>query len=308
MDRDEDVRGPRGEHREARTAAGVTLATESFGVPGDPALLLIGGATWSMDWWVPDLCRALADRGLRVIRYDQRDTGASSTDPPGEPGYGPLDLAGDVVAVLDAHDVAAGSLLGLSMGGGLAQLVAATRPERVASLVLVATSPAADVGRELPPPTRAVLETFVEPTWPDWADRDAVVSFMVEAERPYAGPGAFAEAEVREIAATVLGRSRDVAAALRNPGIVAGRDAGAVDLGAITAPTLVVHGSADPLFPPEHAEALREALPATGPVLLLPGMGHQIPPRDTWPVLVPAVAAHVRDAAGPHPRSGGTGR
>ena len=91
-----------GDRTTVRVGDGAQLCVEAIGDRDDPALLLIGGATWSMDWWEEGLCRRLADRGRLVVRYDQRDTGRSTSYPPGAPGYTPADLVADAVAVLDA--------------------------------------------------------------------------------------------------------------------------------------------------------------------------------------------------------------
>src|SRR6266542_1607447 len=105
-------------------ANGVDLCVETFGNPADPAVLLIMGASASMDWWEDGFCERLAAGGRYVIRYDQRDTGRSVTDPPGAPTYRFVDLCEDAVGVLDALGVEAAHVVGVSMGGGVAQLVA----------------------------------------------------------------------------------------------------------------------------------------------------------------------------------------
>lgn len=275
------------------TSGAATIAAQATGDPADPALLLIGGATWSRDWWPDDLCRRLSAAGLRVIRYDARDTGASTSYPPGEPGYAAADLVADAVAVLDAFAVAAAVVLGLSMGGGIAQQVASRHPERVAGLVLVSTSPADGVDRDLPPPTPEILATLErgEPE-PDWTDRGAVVEWVVRSERPYAGRGRFDEPMVRALAEQVWERTPSMASAA-NHLVVAG--GGSADLQGLRAlPTLVVHGSADPLLPLAHGQALAALLDAR--LLVLDGVGHQLPPPDTWPGLVDHVASLARSA------------
>jgi pimeloyl-ACP methyl ester carboxylesterase len=93
---------------------GLELCVEAFGRRTDPALLLIGGATWSMDWWEDELCRRLAGRRRLVVRYDQRDTGASTSYPPGAPGYSAADLVEDAVRVLDGFGIRRAHLVGLS--------------------------------------------------------------------------------------------------------------------------------------------------------------------------------------------------
>lgn len=264
----------------------VTLGVESLGDPDDPALLLIAGGGWSMDWWDDDLCARLVGRGLRVIRYDHRDTGVSTTWPAGAPGYTGRDLMTDAVAVLDALGVGRAHVAGLSMGGGIAQRLALEFPGRVAALTLLATSPLDPAVGDLPGPTPAIEAVFAG-EGPEVTDP---VEALVEGERPFAGPDAFDEARVRAIATRVVARSRDLAAA-GNHVMVGPGPMGPTDLGALAGlPTLVVHGGADPLFPPAHGRALAAAIPGAR-LLELPGMGHQLPPRDTWDELVDAMVA-----------------
>ncbi|WP_135849687.1 alpha/beta fold hydrolase [Serinibacter arcticus] len=268
---------------------GEVAAQDTGPIAGRSAVLLIGGATWSRDWWPEPFCAALVAAGLRVLRYDQRDTGAATLSPVGEPGYTAPMLADDAAAVLSAFDVGRACVLGLSMGGGTAQLLAATHPDRVASLVLVSTSPAGDVGRDLPGPTPEIVETFTDAAAePDWSDHEAVVTWVVETERPYAGPGTFDESAVRALADRAVARTPSLAPAATNHLAVAG-SASSVDVGALRGiPALVIHGGADPLFPPAHGRALAEALAA--PLLVLAGVGHELPPASTWDVVVPRIA------------------
>jgi pimeloyl-ACP methyl ester carboxylesterase len=114
----------KGEHFTARAPDDAQLCVETVGRRGDPAVLLIGGATWSMDWWEDDLCRRLAERGRLVIRYDHRDTGRSTGYPPGKPGYTTADQVSDAVAILDALEIDRAHVVGLSMGGRIAQRMA----------------------------------------------------------------------------------------------------------------------------------------------------------------------------------------
>lgn len=283
---------------------GGTIAAQAVGRPQDPAVLLLGAATWSRsrDWWADELCSALADEGLFVLRYDTRDTGQSTLSPPGRPDYTAPDLADDAVLVLDAFGVTAATLAGLSMGGGLAQQIAAVHRDRVAALVLMSTSPAGDVG-ELPGPSPAILGTFdAEPPAPDWSDADSVADWMIAAERPYAGPGMFDEHGMRRLVAAVWARTPSMASA-GNHFLVA-ESAPPIDVTALRGlPALIVHGSADPLFPLAHGEALAEALDA--PLLVLDGVGHQAPPPGVWPTLIPAMSRLARTAAGHRPTLNG---
>ncbi|PVZ07751.1 alpha/beta fold hydrolase [Actinomycetospora cinnamomea] len=270
---------------------GVQLDVEVLGDDGTaPAVLLIAGGGWSRDWWDDDLCARLVDRGRRVVRYDQRDTGASTSWPAGAPGYTGAELVTDAVAVLDAVGVEHAHVVGLSAGGGTAQELALTHRGRVAALTLIATSPIdPDVG-ELPGPTPAAAAVFAdEGPGPDWSDPDAAATALVEAERPLAGPGAFDEKRIRAIAERVVARSRDLAASTTNPFIVASGTAGPTALGELAGlAVLVVHGTADPLFPVEHGRALAAAIPGAR-LLEIEGMGHQLPPEPTWDRFVDAL-------------------
>ena len=120
---------------------GIRLCTEAFGDPSDPPVLLVMGMGASMLWWEEDFCRALAAGGRFVLRYDHRDTGRSETYEPGRPGYSGADLVADAARVLDGYGIAAAHVVGLSMGGALAQAFALDHPTRVLSLVLMSTSP-----------------------------------------------------------------------------------------------------------------------------------------------------------------------
>jgi pimeloyl-ACP methyl ester carboxylesterase len=185
---------------------GTTLAVESLGHDDDPVLLLLGGAGWSRDWWDDELCDRLVGSGLRVVRYDQRDTGESTHWPAGAPAYTGPDLAADTIAILDALGVDRAHLVGLSMGGALAQEIALQAPERVASLTLIATTAVDPRVGDLPgvAPELAAHFTQAAPE-PDRSDPAAAVEALVEGERPFAGPAAFDEGRVRALAAAVPG-------------------------------------------------------------------------------------------------------
>jgi pimeloyl-ACP methyl ester carboxylesterase len=127
---------------------GVDLCVETFGDPADPPVLLIAGMGSSMDGWPAEFCAELAAAGRFVIRYDHRDTGRSVSYPTGRPGYTGGDLRADTLGILDVFGIARAHLVGISMGGGMSQVLGIEHPDRVASLTLVCTSsgPAADVG------------------------------------------------------------------------------------------------------------------------------------------------------------------
>ncbi|RZU60967.1 alpha/beta fold hydrolase [Zhihengliuella halotolerans] len=278
----------------------VTLAVDEVGDQSGPPVLLIAGATQSMDWWPPDFCETLAADGLHVIRYDQRDTGESTASPPGHPSYTGGDLATDPLRIMDRLGISAAHLVGVSMGGGIAQYLGVHAADRVLSLTLIESSPAGGGTDDLPPPEAAVAEDAT-PEPEDWSDTSAVIDYRVEAERPYAGSLGFDDARFRAIATREAGRSRDMAASMVNHFLLAA-DAGA-DPSLITAPTLIVHSDSDPLFPLAHGEALARIIP-NATLLRVHGMGHEVPPPRVWNVVVPALVEHVRAASAIVPESG----
>jgi pimeloyl-ACP methyl ester carboxylesterase len=271
---------------------GVQLCTEPFGDPGNPPILLIMGVGASMLWWDADFCRGLAAGGRYVIRYDHRDTGRSTTFPPGNPGYTGAALTTDAVAVLDGYGVAAAHVVGMSAGGGIAQELALDHADRVRSLVLVSTSPAVPVARTLPPPTEP-FRRFLATAHVDWSDRESVIRYLADYWRALAGERPFDESACRDLIRRDIARARDVAA-VRNHDLLA--DGGPTNraLSSISAPTLVIHGTADPMFPLAHGRALAEEIP-TAHLLALEGAGHGFD-RVDWSTVVPAILSHTADA------------
>ena len=273
----------------------VELFVESFGDPRRPTILLVSGAASSMDWWDAELCTRLADGGRHVVRYDHRDTGQSTTGPHGSPSYDGWQLQRDVAILVEALTVGPVHLVGISMGGGIAQVTALRRPELVASLTLVATSAVGGVDADLPGPSPALQASFADPPpEPDWADADSYADWTVRGARTYAGTIGIDEPRVRATAVAVHARSHDPAAAGNHWLVVSGDEGPSepLDVRRIAAPTLVLHGSDDPLFPLPHGEALAAAIPGAR-LLVVPGMGHEVPPAPTWDLVIPALLRHT---------------
>jgi pimeloyl-ACP methyl ester carboxylesterase len=265
---------------------GVGLCVETFGDDRDPALLLIMGAAASMLLWEADLCERLAAGGRFVIRYDHRDTGRSVTYAPGAPQYTGHDLVADAAGVLDALAVSSAHLVGLSMGGGIAQRLALDEPDRVSSLTLISTSAGGPDLPEMSDELRAYFDSPPPP--PDWSDRSAVIDYLVEDERAYAARSRpFDEAARRELAGRNFDRSIDLAATMTNHLLLAGDGGWRERLGEIRVPTLVLHGTEDPLFPIGHGQALAAEIPGAR-LIALERTGHELP-RETWDVVAPAI-------------------
>ncbi|WP_329280804.1 alpha/beta fold hydrolase [Streptomyces sp. NBC_00691] len=270
----------------------VELCAETFGDPADPPLLLIHGAGHSMLAWDEQFVRRLAAGGRYVIRYDSRDAGRSTGYPAGEPPYDLRDLVADAAGLLDALRLPSAEIVGMSQGSAVAQLLALDHPDRVTSLALASSTPGGPGHDQpdLPPMTEALRAVFTtHAPVPDWNDRAAVVEWLVEGERPFAAPSRPFDTEaMRAWATRVVDHADDIAAQVTNPFLI---DAGApwrARLGTITAPTLVLHGAEDPLFPLEHGRALATEIPGAR-FLTMDRTGHEVFPRETWNEVVPAL-------------------
>lgn len=255
---------------------GIRLATESFGAPGDPALVLVMGATASMLGWPDELCQALAGQGFFVIRFDHRDTGQSTTVPPGEAGYAVEDMAGDVLAVLDGYGLRAAHQVGMSLGGYLGQMVAVSHPDRVLSLTLIGSEPLGWDGEPLPHIGDEFMAHFGALATLDWSDRAAVTGFLVESERLCAGgSGNFDAGRETARVARTLART-DSPASMFNHGALGSTGDWTGRFRDITCPVLVIHGALDPILPLPNGEALAAGIP-NARLVVLQGVGHELP-------------------------------
>ena len=277
-------------------ANGVDLCVDTFGDAGDPAILLIAGSESSMDWWEDELCELLASGPRFVLRYDLRDTGQSVSYEPGAPEYDGADLVADAVGLLDVLGIARAHVVGISMGGGIAQQLALEHGGRVTTLTLISTSPVGPRAPNAPalPSLSAELSAhFAEPTpEPDWADRAAVVDYIVQGLRPYAGSLPFDEKRQRALVQRVVDRTTSIASSMKNHSLIHGGRPVRGRLGELGVPTLVLHGTADPLFPFGHGEALAAEIPGAR-LVALEGMGHEMPPRPVWDIVATAILAHT---------------
>ena len=275
---------------------GVELCVQSFGDPDDPAILLIAGGASSMLHWAEEFCERLAAGRRFVIRYDHRDTGRSVSYPPGAPQYTGRDLAEDAIRVLDAFGVARAHVVGISMGGALGQSLAIHHPARVASLTLSSTSPvgARADDPDLPPASAEVMAEFGAVSEPDWSDRSAVMEYLVTQERLCTSKSRpVAEEFIRELARRTVDRAVSIASMNNHFLLATGDDLARRRLAGITAPTLVIHGTEDPVFPIAHGAALAGDIPGAR-LLELEQTGHELPPA-VWDTVVPAILEHSRE-------------
>jgi len=284
-------------------ANGLDIEYEVHGDPKNPALLLIMGLGVQLIHWDDGFVDELVRRGFYVIRFDNRDVGLSTkmesagvADIAGvlagetKPAYSLDDMADDAVAVLDALHIKAAHIVGASMGGFIAQLVAINHPEHTLSLTSIMSGPG---GHDAVPPTPEALEALVRMPA---ATREEIVANSIDARRIFAGEGnPFNVDEQRALVERAYERSyypvgfgRQYAAILASKTRIPG-------LRQLRVPTLVVHGADDPLIPPENGKRVAAAVPGAR-YLEFKGAGHNLPP-STWPAVADAIAETARQAS-----------
>jgi pimeloyl-ACP methyl ester carboxylesterase len=280
---------------------GITLCYETFGDPGDPPALLIMGLVTQMVAWHEDLCRELAARGLYVVRFDNRDCGRSThlQGPPPTLGqlllrskrparYTLADMADDASGLLSALELAPAHTIGASMGGMIAQTLAARHPEQVRSLVSIMSSTG---GRWVGQPSLRAYPLFLRRTTRDEGREE----FVERAARMFATIGSTELpqdiADIRELAAVSYDRDRDHAGPGRQLAAIVASGDRTAELRRIEAPTLVIHGTADPMVTPSGGRATARAI-AGAKLMRIEGMGHYLP-RTAWPRLIDAIASHT---------------
>ena len=274
------------------TSVGFDIATEAFGTPDDPAIVLIMGSTASMLSWPDALCHGLADQGFYIIRFDHRDTGQTTTLPPGEATYTVEDMASDVIAILDAYDLPRATLMGMSLGGYIAQMVALKHPDRVRSLILHASEPLGWDGPDLPHIAPEFLDHFSQLSSLDWSDTVAVTDFLLTIERLSHSTGmAFDETATRQRIHQVLNRAIQPASMFNHASLTT-REDWTGRLRDLSRPTLILHGELDPILPPDNARALNATIEGSE-LLIVPRLGHALP-AAILPTFIDTIARHTR--------------
>jgi pimeloyl-ACP methyl ester carboxylesterase len=288
---------------------GVTLCYETFGDTDDTPILLIMGLATQMIAWHEDFCEQLADRGFYVVRFDNRDIGRSTHfdfRPPTllemarrrvrPEQYSLSDMAEDSAVLLSELGISPAHVVGVSMGGMIAQVLAAEHPDAVRSLVSIMSTtgsrwhgqPAVSVYRYLlrPPPR----------------DRDGYIQRSAEVFG-LVGSTAFPRDEqyIRERAGRAYDRGFDVRAGGRQLGAIVASGDRTKALGEIKARTLVIHGTVDKMIRPSGGRATAKAIPGAR-LQMIEGMGHDLP-RGAWPLLLDAISEHARAADGARARA-----
>jgi pimeloyl-ACP methyl ester carboxylesterase len=282
------------------TANGIDIAYETFGSASHPALVLVMGLGRPMEGWDAELCGMIADRGFFVIRFDNRDVGRSTrftgTGPtdPDRPPYTLDDMAGDVVGLLDALRVERAHLVGASMGGMIVQLVTINHPHRPLSLCSI-MSAAEPIATDPGTPAAAVIADLAAAP----PDRAASIEQEVRMRRMLAGPDfPIDEQRVRARAAAAWDNDpvHDRGNIVRQVAAIRAAADRRPALGQVRVPTLVIHGCDDPLVNAEGGKETAAAIPGAE-LVLIPGMGHDLPER-LWPELVDIIVANTARSAG----------
>ena len=290
----------------AEVGGGITLCYEDVGSADAPPLLMVAGIGQQMIAWRDERVGDLAARGLRVIRFDNRDAGLSTHldrmpnlsrifagDRCSAP-YTLTDMASDAARLLDVLGIGSAHVLGVSMGGMVAQMLAADHPERVRSLTSIMSTTGERAVSEATPEAQAVL-LGPRPTSADEAGERAVASARV-----IGSPGLLDEAWLRDLGRRAYERAYDPAGFARQLAAIWASGDRTAAVRSIRAPTLVIHGALDPLIPVAGGRATAAAIDGAE-LLVLDEMGHDLPPA-LWPRIADAIVAHVQRAETAGPR------
>jgi pimeloyl-ACP methyl ester carboxylesterase len=287
----------------ARVSTGIELEYDAFGEPEAPALVLVMGFSMQMTAWDPRFCEALAARGYRVVRFDNRDVGKSTKmihagfpdfaramagDRSAAP-YAVEDMADDLAALVVALGVPAAHIVGVSMGGFIVQEAAIRHPGRVLSVTSIMSSTGERaVGRGRPD----ALGVIMAPLPPD---RQSAIDHAVLVWRVIGSPTLpFDEAHIRRRAADAWDRDHDAAGIARQAAAILTQRDRTADLGRVRVPVTVVHGAEDPLIHLSGGEATARAIPGAR-LVVVPGMGHDLH-EAVWPTLIDAIVDNARRA------------
>ena len=285
-------------------ANGVEIVYDTFGAPSAPPLLLVAGLGQQLIGWDNEFCVELAARGYRVIRFDNRDVGLSTRfDEAGIPDIAALmqaglqervvqapyllrDMAADAVSLLEAIGVESAHVVGVSMGGMIAQEMAMQYPRRVRTMTSIMSTTG---NPELPPPKPEAAAFLVTPAP---TDRQGYIEYSLQLWRVLSGPGYPEDPDrAKGRAGRFFDRGLSPEGTARQLAAILASGSRKEALRSVTVPTLVIHGDADPLVPVEGGLDTADAIPGAER-LIIEGMGHALPPA-LWPEVIGAIADHA---------------
>lgn len=285
-------------------ANGLELCCQEMGDPDGEPLLLVMGLGTQMIAWDEGFCSLLAERGYRVIRFDNRDIGRSTKlkaagMPPradlflgrrGSAAYLLSDMAADTVALMDRLEIDSAHVVGASMGGMIAQTTAIEHPGRVRSLVSIMSNTGS---RWTGLPSRKAMAVLLAKAP---RDRDAAIERTVRTFRVIGSPGfPFDEERLRQVAGRSYDRGHSAAGVVRQLHAITASGDRTQALRGVSAPTTVIHGARDPLVRPAGGRATARAVPGAR-LRMIDGMGHDLP-RMLWPTFVEAIADNAGRAS-----------
>jgi pimeloyl-ACP methyl ester carboxylesterase len=288
-------------------ANGIEICYEIFGDAGAEPMLLIMGLGAQMIHWDDDFCRQLAARGFRVIRFDNRDIGKSSKMTGGKrlgavellkqrflkiPVAAPYklrDMADDTIGLMDVLGIGSAHVVGLSMGGMIAQELAISFPQRVHSLTSIMSTTG---NPKVPPPTREASAILMAP--PPATKEEFFVRFAQTWKILRVGSFPRDEALDHARAERTYERGLNPAGVGRQLRAILASGSRKQRLASVKAPTLVIHGTVDPLVRPEGGKDTAASIPGAK-LLLIEGMGHALP-IPMWPQIIGAIDQHAHGA------------
>ena len=278
------------------TVGDVDLAYITAGDPADPPVLLVAGLGAQLISWEDGFCQALVDRGLYVIRFDNRDAGLSThLGESGEIAYPLTELAADAAGLIDVLGLGSAHVVGVSMGGMIVQLLAIEHPARVRSLTSIMSTTG---DREVGEASDAAIALLMAPPA---ANREAVIEGSVLSNRVMGSPSyPTTPDEVRARAARAYDRAYDPAGFARQLQACLTTPDRTEDLRRLDLPSLIVHGDADALIGVSGGRATAAAIPGAE-LLVLQGVGHELP-EPLWLVVVERIAGLVQRAESLSPR------
>ena len=262
---------------------GVRLWYEEIGPAAGPPVLLVMGAGASAIWWPPEVVERLVGAGFRVIRFDNRDIGLSTYVPADAPDYTLQDMVGDTLGLLNGVGIESAHLAGVSLGGMIIQALALQYPERARSLCLISSTPGPD--DRLSPPAERLMAFFETPADPDPIEQELRIG------RAFAGTR-FPMDEVAYRKLLVADRTRGTNPSSRQGPALRSATSRLEALERLRVLIFVVHGTEDPVFLYDHAEALARAIRSAR---LVPwkGVGHEMP-KQLMSELGDLLVEHVR--------------
>jgi pimeloyl-ACP methyl ester carboxylesterase len=279
---------------------GIQIEYDEFGDAKNAPMLMIMGLGAQMIWWDEKFCRTLADRGFRIIRFDNRDIGKSEwfdhlgapdlgtmiadawQGKPINPPYTLMDMTNDAVGLLDAVEINKAHVCGASMGGMIAQMMAIHYPDRLLSLTSIMSTTGNPNAAALSPPPKEVFQPLRPKNRDDFIEKTLKLWQVLAGDHIF-----FDQSQLREKLGQEYDRGYHPKGLIRQFAAILTSGNRRPDLEKVRLPALVIHGDSDPLVPLAGGKDTADAIPGAE-LLIIPGMGHFLPPK-VWPQIIDAI-------------------